>query len=54
MNAGFAWGKVADLVAVYVDIGISDGMAQGIERARENGTPMVERRLSDNSSVPFE
>lgn len=36
MEAGFAWGEVADLVAVYVDYGISDGMRLGLNRAQNN------------------
>jgi hypothetical protein len=35
INAGFAWGTVAELVAVYVDRGLSPGMQQGIDRAIE-------------------
>ena len=31
---GFAWGAVADLVAVYIDHGITPGMRKGIERAK--------------------
>ena len=31
--AGFAWGARADLVAVYVDRGVSSGMNQGVARA---------------------
>lgn len=34
IQAGFAWGEVADLVAVYADFGISHGMLLGIERAK--------------------
>lgn len=34
--AGFAWGKVAELVAIYADYGISAGMKAGIKRAKEN------------------
>lgn len=51
MRAGFAWGEVADLVAVYIDLGISEGMLEGIERAKRNGIRIVHRRLSDNSEV---
>lgn len=31
--AGFAWNQHADLVAVYADRGVSNGMRQGIEAA---------------------
>ncbi|QKO02989.1 nucleoside deoxyribosyltransferase [Gordonia phage TZGordon] len=46
MAAGFAWGVMADLVAVYCDLGVSDGMQQGVDEARRRGTP-VEHRFLD-------
>ena len=45
MEAGFAWGKIAEKVAVYYDLGISKGMAQGIIRARQNKIPIEFRKL---------
>jgi hypothetical protein len=45
MEAGFAWGARADMVAVYRDLGISVGMKQGIENARLRGTPIEYREL---------
>ena len=45
MEAGFAWNRYADLVCVYADLGISDGMREGIKRARLNGTKIVVRYL---------
>jgi hypothetical protein len=45
IKAGFEWGKVADMVAVYTDLGISKGMEQGIENARKNGLKVVYRSL---------
>lgn len=45
INAGFAWGEVADCVVVYEDYGISGGMALGIERAREQGLPIDYRKI---------
>jgi len=53
MQAGFAWGAVAELCAVYIDLGISDGMAEGIERAKANGIPIRRRRLSDGSDIEW-
>lgn len=44
MEAGFAWGTKADMVAVYTDLGISDGMRFGVKRALENGIPHIEYR----------
>lgn len=40
-----AWMEVADLVAVYVDRGISGGMNEGIEYAKEHGIDVVYRLL---------
>jgi len=45
INAGFAWGAKADLVAVYVDRGISRGMEQGIARALAANQPVEFRSL---------
>lgn len=40
---GQAWLAVADLVAVYTDHGISNGMQQGIDAAVAAGIPVVYR-----------
>lgn len=45
MKAGFAWGEVADLIAVYTDLGISPGMEIGITRAKVLGIPIEMRTL---------
>jgi hypothetical protein len=45
MQAGFAWGDVGELVAVYLDLGCSPGMMAGIERAALRWAPVEERRL---------
>lgn len=45
MKAGFAWGEAADLVVVYRDLGISHGMEEGIQRAKERGKPVELRVL---------
>lgn len=47
MECGFAWMQVCDLVAVYIDNGISDGMKDGIQRAEEAGKEIEFRRLKD-------
>lgn len=44
--AGLAWGRVADATVVYTDLGISEGMRQGIERALAEGRPVEYRRLA--------
>lgn len=43
MEAGFAWGRMAELVAVYTDLGITSGMRRGIELALERGQVVEER-----------
>lgn len=43
--AGHAWVKVADLVVVYEDLGVSDGMRAGVEAAGRTGVPVEYRRL---------
>jgi hypothetical protein len=45
--AGFAWGRHADAVVVYDDLGVTEGMRAGIERAEAMGQP-VERRSLPN------
>ena len=45
MEAGFAWGEQADATVVYVDLGISDGMRMGIERAKDDNRPVEYRKL---------
>lgn len=40
-----SWYDVADMCAVYVDKGVSEGMKKGIEYARYVGLPVEERSL---------
>jgi hypothetical protein len=44
IEAGFVWGDVADLRAIYVDRGISHGMTLGAERAR-----LIKQRVETRS-----
>lgn len=44
IEAGLAWGAVADATVVYHDLGISRGMEQGIARAQKEER-LVEYRL---------
>lgn len=46
IEAGLTWGRKADMTAVYIDLGISNGMKQGIERAHEECRPVEYRTLS--------
>lgn len=45
IEAGLAWGARADMTVVYMDRGISPGMKQGVQRANEQGRPVVYRNL---------
>ncbi|HKZ60543.1 MAG TPA: hypothetical protein VJ547_11970 [Candidatus Thermoplasmatota archaeon] len=41
--AGLEWGKVAEATIVYVDFGVSPGMAHGIREAVDAGRPVEHR-----------
>lgn len=45
IEAGLAWGRMAELTAVYADRGISRGMELGIERAEREGRAVEIRRI---------
>lgn len=45
INASLAWGKFAEATIVYTDLGISEGMKQGIKRAKEEGRSIEYRVL---------
>ncbi len=53
IESGLAWGRCADLTAVYIDHGISEGMKRGIKHARELGRP-VEYRSLKGAPLPTE
>ena len=46
IQAGLAWGANATLTAVYDDLGITEGMRQGIARAKAEGRPVEVRQLA--------
>ena len=48
ITAGFAWGCHADLIAVYCDYGISNGMLSGITNGIRCKTPIVFRMIGKN------
>ncbi len=52
MIAGFAWGAIAELIAVYVDRGVSDGMKRGIARHERNGIPIEYRTIGGRWAIP--
>lgn len=45
IEAGFAWGESAELVAVYTDRGTTRGMREGIKAAMARGLPITYRTL---------
>lgn len=45
IEAGLAWGAHACRTVVYVDLGLSEGMLLGIERARAQGRIVEMRQL---------
>tara|TARA_R100001377_G_scaffold79992_1_gene58546 strand:+ start:519 stop:857 length:339 start_codon:yes stop_codon:yes gene_type:complete len=50
MNSALEWYEVADLCAVYIDLGISEGMASGIKHAKSLGL-IVEERTIHNGRI---
>lgn len=48
ITVGFHWGNKAAQVAVYTDYGISEGMKQGIQRAKTAKQPVVYRQIGKN------
>ena len=45
IDAGLAWGRVAEATVVYTDLGITEGMHQGIERSHADGRLVEYRSL---------
>lgn len=48
IEAGMAWGDVADATVAYIDFGITQGMEYGLDRAEKAGRPVEKRRLSES------
>lgn len=46
--AGFEWHQAASLQVVYIDLGMTDGMARAVERASARGLKVEFRRLRDS------
>ncbi len=53
IEAGLTWGKYAGATIVYTDLGISEGMKQGIERAKKDGRPIEFRKLDEELLEKF-
>lgn len=49
IGAGHAWTRVADEVVVYTDLGISNGMREGIDRANKAGVSVIFRTLETST-----
>lgn len=47
IDAGLAWGAVAEATVVYSDLGMSRGMKYGIEHAERSGRPVEVRSIPD-------
>ncbi|OIO44010.1 hypothetical protein AUJ64_00905 [Candidatus Pacearchaeota archaeon CG1_02_39_14] len=45
IEAGLVWAKFTETTIVYTDLGISEGMKQGIERAKKEGRAIEYRTL---------
>ncbi len=45
IEAGLAWGKKASKTIIYTDLGISEGMEKGIQRAMDEGREIEYRKL---------
>jgi len=45
IEAGLAWGQVAEATAIYADLGVTPGMQQGIDRAINEGRPVEVRYI---------
>lgn len=45
IQAGLIWGELAELIAIYTDLGISPGMELGIKRYRKKFIPIEMRSL---------
>lgn len=45
MEAGFAWNRHAQLVAAYIDLGVSKGMVTGCELAKKRGIAVEYRSI---------
>ena len=46
IEAGLAWGCVANATVVYSDLGMTRGMQQGVDRAKRDGRPVEYRTLA--------
>lgn len=52
IDAGLAWGRVAEVTIIYTDLGISRGMQYGIDSATRAGRPIEYRSLASSEDLP--
>lgn len=52
IEAGLAWGECATKSVVYTDLGISDGMQKGINRAHLDGRDVEYREIGKEEITP--
>ena len=52
IETGLAWTKVAELSAIYIDLGITQGMRLGMDEARLHGVPRERRSLVELGKWP--
>ena len=45
IDAGLAWGDVAHIAAVYIDLGLTPGMRKGIKKHEAHGLPVEYRTV---------
>ena len=48
MEAGFAWGAMAERVVVYEDFGVTPGMREGLARWKSLGMEIESRFIGEN------
>lgn len=53
IDAGLAWGEMAEATVVYLDRGVSTGMYYGAKNAQENHRPVICRNLKDGIPLPL-
>ncbi len=47
IDAGLAWGSLADATVVYTDLGVSRGMEYGVENAQRANRPIEYRSIRE-------
>lgn len=48
IKAGYVWGELADVVAVYSDLGVSPGMKESVAHWKAIGKPIEWRAIDHN------